>query len=156
MKQPKTKKLDMSLAMRIASEHLSYRSLIAEIEDDLERVRRAETDSTESLVGLLRSFYAQVRAHFALEERGGLFEVYQERELELRRQAAVMLAQHADFLARLRAILDVVSGLEKPDGPELEQCARDLRELFGALRAHELAEDDLLDRLVEQDIRRGG
>lgn len=149
------KKLDVSFAMRIASEHLSYRSLIEEIEDDLERVRRAEADSAASLLRLLRSFATQVRAHFALEERGGLFEVYREHDFAFRQHAAAMLAQHRDFLERLRNILEVAEKIERPDGPEFEQCARELGELFRDLRKHELDEDELLERLVDQDIRRG-
>lgn len=149
------KKLDISFAMRVACDHLSYRSLIEEIEGDLERVRRAETTSTEGLLRLLESFYSQVRAHFALEEKGGLFEVYREHDSGLRQQATVMLAQHRDFLERMRRILEVASHIDRPDGPEFEQCARELGELFRALREHELVEDTLLDRLVEQDIRHG-
>lgn len=148
------KKLDISFAMRIATEHLSYRSLIEEIEGDLERVRRAETTSTAGLLQLLESFYSQVRTHFALEERGGLFEVYGEHDFAFRQQAKAMLAQHRDFLERMRHILEVAKAIDRPDGPEFEQCARELGELFRALREHEQVEDALLDRLVEQDIRR--
>lgn len=150
------KKLDIGLAMRIASEHLSYRSLIEEIEEDLERVRREEGYSTESLQRLLASFFSQVRNHFALEERGGLFEVYQEQDFAFRKEAAVLLGQHRDFLERLRRILEIAGTIERPDSPEFEHCARELGELFRELREHELAEDALLERLVDQDIRRGG
>lgn len=66
-----------------------------------------------------------------------------------------MLAQHRDFLARMRRILEIAKTIDRPDGPEFEQCAHELGELFRALRAHELIEDALLDRLVEHDIRRG-
>ena len=150
------RKLDISFAMRIASEHLSYRSLIEEIESDLERVRRAETPSTEGLLRLLEDFYSRVRTHFALEEKGGLFEVYGEHDLAFRRQAAAMLEQHRGFLERMRRILGIARTLARPDGPEFEECSRELGELFRDLREHERAEDELLDRLVEQDIRRGG
>lgn len=146
--------LDLGIAMRIASEHLSYRSLIEEIEGDLARVRREEGASMQGLLRLLRSFHAQVRAHFALEEKGGLFEVYMEHDFTFRRQAATLLAQHRDFLARLSRILELVTALARPEGPEFERCAQELGELFRALRAHEQAEDSLLERLVEQDIRR--
>ena len=148
------KKLDLGIAMRIASEHLSYRSMIEEIEGDLERVRREEGASVQGLLRLLRSFHAQVRAHFALEEKGGLFEVYMERDFTIRRQAATLLAQHDDFQSRLRHILELMTALERPEGPQFERCAEELGELFRALRAHEEAEDTLLERLVEQDIRR--
>ena len=147
------KKLGLGFAMRIATEHLSYRSLIEEIETDLERVRPAETTSTESLLRLLESFYSQVRGHFALEEKGGLFEVYQEQDFAFRQQAAAMLDQHRDFLERMRRIQDIAGTIDRPDGPEFEHCARDLHELFRALREHEQTEDALLERLVEQDIR---
>lgn len=149
------KKLDISFAMRIASEHLSYRTLIEEIEGDLERLRRAETTSTEGLLQLLKSFYSQVRTHFALEERGGLFEVYREQGFAFGQQATAMRAQHRDFLERMRRILETASAINRPDTPEFEQCSRELEELFRALREHEREEDALLDRLVEQDIRRG-
>ena len=147
--------LDISFAMRIASEHLSYRSLMEEIEGDLERVRRAETTSTEDLLRLLESFYFQVRTHFALEEKGGLFELYRERAFALREQSTALLAQHRDLLERLRRSLETVRTLDTLDSPEFEQCARELGELFRALREHELAEDTLLSSLVEQDIGRG-
>jgi len=148
------RKLELSFAMRVASEHLSYRSLIQEIEGDLELFRKAETTSTASLLRLLQSFQAQVQAHFALEEKGGLFEVYREHGPAFRRHAAAMLAQHQDFLARLRRILASVSTVQRPDSPEFEQCSRELGDLFRALRAHERAEDALLERLVEQDMGR--
>ncbi len=148
------KKLAISFAMRIASEHLSYRSLIEEIEGDLELYRKEERSSTEGLLRLLQSFYSQVRTHFALEEKGGLFEVYREHDFAYRKHVAVMLAQHKDFLERIRRILETVSTVERPDSPEFEQCSRELKELFRKLRAHELAEDALLERLVEQDIGR--
>jgi hemerythrin-like domain-containing protein len=147
------KKLSLGIAMRIATEHLSYRSLIEEIEADLESVRGTEIASTRNVLRLLRSFHDQVRAHFALEERGGLFEVYMENDFAFRRQAATLLSQHRDFLARLRRILDLLDTLTRPDGPEFEGCVQELRELFHALRAHEEAEDELLESLVEQDIR---
>lgn len=149
------KKLDVGIAMRIASEHLSYRSLIEEIEEDLDRVRREESGSTESLLGLLRSFASQVRSHFALEERGGLFEVYNEQDFAFRQHAAAMLAQHRDFQERLRVALEIAGTIERADGPEFERCAKLLGELFRDLRRHELDEDELLERLVDQDIRRG-
>src|SRR5262245_2141702 len=72
------KRINVSLATRIATEHLSYRSLIVEIETDLARVSQTSTASLDGLRKLLRSFHSQVRRHFALEERGGLFEVYDE------------------------------------------------------------------------------
>jgi hemerythrin-like domain-containing protein len=149
------KKLGVSLATRIATEHLAYRSLIEEIETDLDGVR-AKTTSIQELLKLLRSFFSQVRGHFALEEKGGLFEVYREHDLSFHHQAGAMMHQHRDFLERMSRILATMSALERSDGPEFEQCARELRDLFGALRAHEQAEDALLDRLVEQDIRREG
>ena len=65
-----------------------------------------------------------------------------------------MLAQHRDYLKRLRGILEIVETTGRPDTPEFEQVCRALEELFRDLRAHELAEDALLDRLVDQDIRR--
>ena len=153
MTKNKKRKLEVSLATRIATEHLSYRSLIEEIEADLERVRAA-TDSIEDLVGLLRSFYSHVRGHFALEEKGGLFEVYREHDLALHHHAAIMMRQHADFLERLRRILAALETLDRSDGPQFEQCSSDLRRIFRELRAHEQAEDALLERLVEQDIGR--
>lgn len=148
------RKLELSFAMRVASEHLSYRSLIEEIEGDLEQLRKEQTTSTAGLLRLLRSFQAQVKAHFALEEEGGLFEVYREHGTAFRHHAAAMLAQHQDFLARLHRILANVSAVQRPDSPEFEQCSRELGELFRALRAHERAEDALLERLVEQDMGR--
>ena len=148
------KNLDLSLAMRIATEHLSYRSLIEEIEGDLERYRRAETTSTEGLLALLGSFYSQVRNHFALEERGGLFEVYSERGSSFHQHATAMLAQHRDFLERLRRSLDLARTIARPDSPEFERCSQELGELFRDLREHERAEDALLEQLVDQDIRR--
>ena len=117
------------------------------------RVRRAESTSTESLLRLLESFQSQVRAHFALEERGGLFEVYREHDFAFRQRAAAMLAQHRDFLERMQRILEVARTIDRPDGPEFEQCARELGLLFQDLREHERVEDSLLERLVEQDIR---
>jgi len=146
------KKLDFRYAMRIATEHLSYRSLIEEIEGDLERVRRAEQSFAQNLPDLIESFLAQVRVHFALEERGGLFEVYRESEELFRSQAAVMTAQHRDFLERLGRSLEGARAIERPEGPAFERWAAELHALFADLRAHERAEDELLGRLVEQDI----
>ena len=147
------KKLSFGIAMRIASEHLSYRSLIEEIEGDLKSVRGAEVASTRNVLRLLRSFHDHVRAHFALEEKGGLFEVYMENDFAFRRKAATLLSQHRDFLARLRRILDTLDTLAQPNGPEFERCAQELGELFRELREHEQAEDELLESHVEKDIR---
>ena len=152
MRTMKKKRLELDFAMRVASEHLSYRSLIEEIEGDLERVR-AGGASTAGLLALLEGFQAQVRNHFALEERGGLFEVYRENARDFGKHAAAMLAQHGDFLARLALCLALARALEAAGGPEFERLAAELRALFRDLREHERAEDELLARLVEQDIR---
>jgi len=145
------KRLEFGIAMRIATEHLSYRSLIEEIESDLVRCREAQ--STENLRRLFESFHTQVRHHFALEERGGLFDVYQEHGFAFRQHAEGMRAQHRDFTARMRGIRESVSTLDRPAGPAFERCARELRALFADLREHERAEDALLEHFVERDIR---
>src|SRR5262245_12351049 len=149
------KRINVSLATRIATEHLSYRSLMEEIETDLARVSQTSTASLDGLRKLLRSFQSQVRRHFALEERGGLFEVYDEHPLAFHRHARAMLGQHRVFLERLGRILDTVNRIERLDGPEFERFSRDLRELIAALRKHERDEDELLERLVDHDIRHG-
>jgi len=149
------KRINVSLATRIATEHLSYRSLIEEIETDLARVSQTSTASLDGLKKLLKSFYSQVRGHFALEEKGGLFEVYDEHPLAFRKHARAMLDQHRVFLEHLRRILETVDRIERLDGPEFEHFSRDLRELIVALRKHERDEDELLERLVDHDIRHG-
>ena len=149
------KRINVGLATRIATEHLSYRSLLDEIEKDLALVRQEEPATFSGLTRLLRSFQAEVRAHFALEEKGGLFEVYEEHAPAMRRQARLMLDQHRVFLARLGRCLATAGRLERLDGPEFRGFSRDLRELIAALRQHEQDEDALLDRLVEHDIRHG-
>lgn len=147
------KRINVSLATRIATEHLSYRSLMEEIETDLARVSQTSAASIDGLKKLIRSFTSQVRGHFALEEKGGLFEVYDEHPLAFRKHARAMLDQHRDFLERLQRILETTNTLERLDGPEFERFSRDLRELIAALRKHEQDEDELLDRLVDHDIR---
>ena len=149
------KRINVSLATRIATEHLSYRSLLEEIESDLERVARGDRTSLDGLKKLLKSFTSQVRGHFALEEKGGLFEVYDERPLAFREHARAMLDQHRVFLERLKRVLETVNRIEHLDGPEFEQFSRDLRDLIAALRQHERDEDELLERLVDHDIRHG-
>jgi hemerythrin-like domain-containing protein len=149
------KRINVSLATRIATEHLSYRSLIEEIETDLERVGQGSTASLDGLRKLLKSFTSQVRGHFALEERGGLFEVYDEHPPAFRKHARLMLGQHGVLLERLKHVLDTVNGIERLDGPQFERFSRDLRELIAALRQHERDEDALLERLVDHDIRHG-
>jgi hemerythrin-like domain-containing protein len=149
------KRIHVSLATRIATEHLSYRSLLDEIETDLERVSKADGASLDALRKLLRSFHAEVRGHFALEEKGGLFEVYDEHPPTFRKHARAMLAQHQDFLERLRRVQEAAGAIVRLDGPEFEGFARDLHELVAALRKHERDEDELLERLVDHDIRRG-
>jgi hypothetical protein len=148
------KRLHVDLAMRIATEHLSYRALIEEIETDLEHVGRG-SGSFDVLKKLIRSFSSQVRGHFALEEKGGLFEVYGEHDFDFRRRAQSLREQHRDFLERLRSIQDSARTIERFDGPEFERFSRELRELIAGLRQHELDEDELLERLVDQDIRGG-
>src|SRR5262252_7210063 len=105
------KRINVSLATRIATEHLSYRSLIEEIESDLAQVRQEDPTTIVGLIRLLRSFHAQVRGHFALEERGGLFEVYGEHAPAFRRQAKAMLDQHRFFLERLRLAIEMAGTL---------------------------------------------
>lgn len=149
------KRIDVDLAMRIATEHLSYRSLIEEIETDLERVSQGGNASLDGLKRLLKSFHSQVRGHFALEEKGGLFEVYEEHDFAFRKQAKAMLDQHRDFLERLQGIRDLAGTIERLDGTQFARFSRDLRALIVALRKHERDEDELLERLVDKDIRRG-
>lgn len=149
-------KLKVDLAMRIATEHLSYRSAIAEIEVDLEQARNSDAASMGSLATLLESFLAQVRCHFALEEKGGLFEVYREHDGSFQAQARAMREQHRDFLERLMHALELIRAITRVDGPEFAQLALELGDLFRDLRQHESAEDALLERLVDQDIRREG
>jgi|SRR6185503_3127526 len=147
------KRINVNLATRIATEHLSYRSLLEEIETDLASVHPEDPASIVRLTRLLRSFHSQVRGHFALEEKGGLFEVYGEHAPAFRHQAGLMLQQHRVLLERLRRSLETASSLEQLEGPEFEAFSRDLRDLIAALRKHERDEDELLERLVEHDIR---
>jgi hemerythrin-like domain-containing protein len=149
------KRINVSLATRIATEHLSYRSLIEEIETDLERVSKESTASLDGLRKLLKSFTSQVRGHFALEEKGGLFEVYDEHPIAFRKHARAMLAQHGVFLEHLKHVQEAANAIVRLDGPEFEEFSRDLRDLIAALRKHERDEDELLERLVDHDIRHG-
>ena len=91
----------------------------------------------------------------SLEEKGGLFEVYDEHPPAFRQHVKTMLAQHADFLARLKGLQEAASTIVRLDGPEFERFSRDLRQLIAELRKHEQDEDELLERLVDHDIRRG-
>lgn len=151
----KTKKqIDVGLATRVATEHLSYRSLLQEIESDLERLGQGDAASLVGLKKLLHSFHSQARAHFALEERSGLFDLYDEHGSAFRGRAGAMLAQHRFFLETLQRLLATVAPIERVDTPEFAGFSRELRQLIAALRKHERDEDELLDRPVEHDIRR--
>jgi hypothetical protein len=66
-----------------------------------------------------------------------------------------MLAQHGVFLERLGHVQEAANAIVRLDGPEFEEFARDLRDLIAALRKHEQDEDELLERLVDHDIRHG-
>lgn len=144
--------LNVDMAMRIATEHLSYRSLVEEIESDLERIRADASASIDELQDLLVAFTKQMRRHFALEERGGLYDVYRSHDTASRRHAQAMLDEHRDFSERMQRILRGVRSLRGGDDPDLERTERELRELFHDLDRHERVEDALLKRLVEQDI----
>ena len=50
-----------------------------------------------------------------------------ERDFSIRRQAAELLAQHADFLSRLRRILELVTALERPELPRVRARRADSR-----------------------------
>ena len=132
----------------IESEHASLRTLGERLEDALGRLADGPPDPAEasSTRALLETFHAQLFAHLAHEESQGVLEKAAAVEPRFEVRVRRLRAEHAELRGRMDELAASTADL---GGSELYTRFVAFRR---ALRAHDRAETDILQRAYQEDV----
>ncbi len=143
----------------IAREHALVREVIGKIVQGLDELHRnpALPGTDWKLPGVVGELRRHLRQHFRMEESGGLAgDVGQIQDAHTRHEVDELIGEHAGFEYRLDRL---VFELEMSATPAkiVQTCfERDIRLLVQDVREHEHAENELIQRLLNQDAGTGG
>jgi hypothetical protein len=114
------------------------------IDELVRRIR--ESDSSETITGLLEELHDALKKHFAHEEYpGGLYHSLGACTAEHRRDLRVLVDQHFNLLSATRGLLERA----RLGGPEQRQeIVKEADQLAARLREHETHEHELAKRLA--------
>jgi len=133
-----------------------HQELLQEIDD----VRQFEHDVCELGIGPkcgeLADRMAKIRElldhHFAAEEKDGYLASALELAPQFAPDADVLLAQHANFLARLDRMLE---RLRQPESEAWNDVCRELDVFLGELQAHEHRENTIMQSAFNEETGGG-
>lgn len=133
-----------SLAEKLALEHAEVRRRSREIE----RAAAGGARGVE-LADLLDGFLEHLRRHFALEQEGDVFDGVPHHDERTRAIVESLLEEHAGFLQRTEVLRDRARTFG--GGPVGNDVREDVETLLSDLRRHEIAENDVFQRLVYRE-----
>jgi hypothetical protein len=142
-----------SIAEQLQQEHRMISAATKELKDLVERpVSPLGTNSgwMNSVRESLLSLGAHLKTHFAFEEFGGFMEEVVATSPNSSPQVEHLKQEHQTILAESEQLCRMVSG-ESP-APELPQLRKKVLHLLECLNRHEHAENDLVQRILMDDL----
>ena len=137
----------------ILREHRELMALITELGDRASK----GSDSGEHWSGDLAEILTQLRTtlhqHFTAEEEGPFATEFPETFPQLAGRLEDVLGEHRDLMDRVDHLLrEVHEASEQATAEEVQQIRKDVRTFIEAIRAHESAENLLLQEAYLEDI----
>ena len=133
-----------------------HRELMALIHDLGERASRGSDTGehwSEELGEILTRLRTTLHQHFTSEEEGPFASEFPATFPQLAGRLEDILAEHRDLMERVDHILrEVNEASEKATADEVQKIRKDVRGFIEAIRAHESAENSLLQQAHLEDI----
>jgi len=99
----------------------------------------------------LRDFRNHCLKHFDFEELGGFMKDVLNDAPETKKVVNKLEEEHTKIIKELDSILDDLKILEKKDPDKLSNLKSDVKHLIIKLKAHEKAENDLIQKVYSQE-----
>jgi hemerythrin-like domain-containing protein len=99
----------------------------------------------------LRDFRNHCLKHFDFEELGGFMKDVLNEAPETKNIVIKLEDEHTKIIKELDKILDDLKSLEQRDAEKLEQLRSNVKHLIIKLKAHEKAENDLIQKVYSQE-----
>jgi hypothetical protein len=99
----------------------------------------------------LRDFRNHCLKHFDFEELGGFMKDVLNDAPETKRSVEKLEEEHSKIIKELDQILDDLKALEQKAEIKLEENKRKIKHLIIKLKAHEKAENDLMQKVYSQE-----
>lgn len=146
---------DAALGRQILAEHRAVRAAIRDIHTELERLRAEpqHAHGARELGRMLSELVAHLERHFALEELHGLLSQDPRVTTTVRRRAGGLLQEHRELTHELAALRDAAERAEQ--GALSDSFADGLQGFLNNLEQHEHAENELIQKLVLDDVGAG-
>ncbi|MCL6502720.1 MAG: hemerythrin domain-containing protein [Pirellulales bacterium] len=137
----------------VRADHLELRAMVREIEKLLAAAQAARwaTVEVQALLAAVEDLDRHLREHFAEEEAGGYMEEALAIAPRFGPQAQRLVNEHPVMLQQMAQILDMARRCvtQSQVGPELSRL---LREFFTTLRAHDAAENRIIQEAFNTDL----
>lgn len=133
---------------RITVDHDALRREASELLVLAEHGLEIDVHLRTELVQRLGSLRQRLREHFAFEEEGGYLSDVLRRRPVLKEQIAALESQHASFLHEGAALTEELLSSPPPHG-----ITARVVHLLESLRAHEIAEHELIDAALDDGGR---
>lgn len=137
----------------VRADHLELRALVRGVERLLDAARAASWGRSEAheLLLALENLGSHLREHFAEEEEGGYMEEALALAPRFGAQAQRLLSEHPVMLEQMARLMELARHCceHSQAGPELDRL---LREFFATLRAHDAAENKIIQEAFNTDL----
>ena len=157
MAESKDKKGVHEVRDDVLREHRELMALIAELGEKAARGSDSAERWSEELGELLLPLRTTLHNHFTAEEEGPFANEFPASFPHLAGKLEDLLGEHRDLMERIDQLLRVVNeSSERASTDEVKRIRRDVRGFIEAIRAHEAAENTLLQDAYLEDIGGSG
>lgn len=137
----------------ILREHRELMTLIHDLGDRAAKGADSGEHWSEDLAGILARLRTTLHQHFTAEEEGPFATEFPEAFPQLAGKLEDVLAEHRDLMDQVdRLAREVNEASEQATAEEIQRIRRDVRDFIEAIRAHESAENLLLQEAYLEDI----
>ncbi len=142
-----------SIAAQVEREHACLKRDMGDIQENImQEVSDEEfADWRLEFMWRLRDFRNHLCKHFDLEEEGGFMTEIKEEAPEAIKKVEELETAHGQILIDLDEILAELKSIETKKVEELESIKGRVRKLISTFRAHESAENELMQRVYCQE-----
>lgn len=142
-----------NLAERIAREHAALGRAMREVKSEIVRLRSGPAGDQRAGVvfGMLSMFAHHLHSHFALEEQDGFIGDTVSGDAGTSRQVDALLAEHRALENELAALVDSAARANAAGGGFSESFVDALDRFMAHLKAHEHAENEVVQEFLVRD-----
>ena len=141
------------IASQVLEEHNILRENILTLSKNIEiEVSEEEYEDWRlEFMWQLRDFRNHCLKHFDFEELGGFMKDVLNDAPETGKIVKKLEADHPDLIKELDEILDEFKKLEQKEDTKLQEIRKNVKHLIIRLKAHEKAENDLIQKVYSQE-----